>query len=230
MKKLFILFTCEHASNAIPPKYKSLFIKKDEILSSHRGYDHGTKQMTKTLAKAFKAPAVYGKFSRLLIDLNRSPKHKTLFSEMTRGLSVKEKEQIRLKYHKPHWDEIRELIAAKIKKGHRVLHIGVHSFTPFLFNELRNAEIGILYHACRKSEAAFAKNWQRALLCEADFRVRRNYPYNGKMDGLSTGLRKIFSEQDYLGFEIEVNHAVLKNAQQINTMENLLMKTLKEIT
>ena len=36
-------------------------------------------------------------------------------------------------------------------------------------------------------------------------RVRRNYPYRGDADGLTTTLRRRFPWQRYLGIEIEVN-------------------------
>lgn len=227
MKKPFIIFTCEHASNVIPSKYKHLFLKKEKLLLTHRGFDHGTKELGIALGKSFKAPVVYGKFSRLLVDLNRSHGHKTAFSEMTKVLSKTHKREILEVYHYPHWEEIKSLIDKKIKNGHTVIHIGIHSFTPVLYNEVRNAEIGILYNSRRKKEAAFAKVWQQAFRDQSELRIRRNYPYDGKMDGLSTGMRKVFSEKNYLGFEIEVNHSILDSNSEILVMKKLLINTLK---
>lgn len=229
MQKKFILFTCEHASNAIPLRYKKLFANKDKILATHRGFDHGTELLGKALGKSFRAPVIYGKFSRLLVDLNRSKGHKTAFSEMTRMLSREEKKEILLHFHYPHWNAVETLIAKKIQEGFTVVHIGIHSFTPVLFNEVRNAEIGILYNSRNKKEAAFAVSWQNALRRQSTHRVRRNYPYDGKMDGLSTGMRKIFSDKKYMGFEIEVNHAILKTKAEIKSMEKLLISTLKVV-
>jgi hypothetical protein len=39
--------------------------------------------------------------------------------------------------------------------------------------------------------------------------VRRNYPYLGVGDGLRTALRGVFSEEEYIGIELEVNQALL---------------------
>ncbi len=228
MKPIFIIFTCEHASNAIPKDYLNLFKNKKKILLTHRGYDQGTKELSKELGKHFKAPVIYGKFSRLLVDLNRSQSHKTAFSEMTKTLSKLEKKEIINLYHKPHWDQIKSLISKKIAEGFKVIHIGVHSFTPILFDEVRNAEFGILYHSSKKAEAQFAVIWQKALRHECRLRTRRNYPYDGKMDGLSSGMRKLFPEKNYLGFEIEVNHLILKNQKEEKIVAQLLKSSLND--
>ncbi len=227
MKPVFIFFTCEHAKNDIPQKYKNLFKSKTKVLQTHRGFDHGAKEIGKAFGDFFNAPVIYGKYSRLVIDLNRSQSHKTLFSEMTKALPKSEKLELLKLYHRPHWEEIENLISTKIKKGYVVLHIGVHSFTPVLFNEVRNAEIGILYNSTRAKEAKLAIDWQKEIRQKSQLRVRRNYPYDGKMDGLSSGMRKKFSAQNYLGFEIEVNHAILNNKNDIREVSSLLKETLK---
>ena len=227
--KRFVLFTCEHASHAIPVKYKHLFTNKEKILLTHRGFDHGTKELGKALGKSFNAPVVYGKFSRLLVDLNRSKSHKTAFSEMTKVLSRSQRREVLAEFHYPHWNEITMLIDQKIKAGFQVIHIGIHSFTPELDGVVRNAEIGILYDSRRKKEAAQSIKWQNAFRDLCNLRVRRNYPYDGKMDGLSSGMRKLYSEKQYLGCEIEVNHAILKTPAEIKAMEKLLVSTLKSV-
>ena len=38
-------------------------------------------------------------------------------------------------------------------------------------------------------------------------RVRRNYPYTGKSDGLTAYLRRRFDADRYLGIELEINQA-----------------------
>lgn len=227
MLPIFIFFTCEHARNDIPTKYKSLFKSKEKVLLTHRGFDHGSKEIGKAFGDFFNSPVIYGKFSRLLIDLNRSQTHKTLFSEMTNPLPKSEKIELIELYHRPHWEEIEKLISDKINKGYIVIHIGVHSFTPALFNEVRNAEIGLLYNSTRKKEVKMAINWQKIIRQNSQLRVRRNYPYNGKSDGLTSKMRKKFSSQDYLGFEIEINHAILKNKNDIKRISQLLSETLK---
>jgi hypothetical protein len=40
--------------------------------------------------------------------------------------------------------------------------------------------------------------------------VRRNYPYRGAADGLTTSLRRKLNTPRYLGIEIEVNAGMLR--------------------
>jgi len=53
-------------------------------------------------------------------------------------------------------------------------------------------------------EKKFAEEWKKNI--SNRLRVRMNQPYKGKADGLITNLRKLFSEEAYLGIELEVNH------------------------
>jgi predicted N-formylglutamate amidohydrolase len=230
MKKLFILITCEHASNSIPAKFKHLFLGKKNILMSHRGYDQGSKYLGKVLSIGLNAPVIYGNFSRQLIDLNRSAHHRNAFSEITKFLSIAEKQYVICKYHQLHWEKINSIIEEKISAGHVVLHLGVHSFTPVLNNKVRTADVGILYDPRRKKERNFAQVCVKRLRENSQLRFRRNYPYLGKLDGLTTVLRKKYSEKSYIGLEIEVNHAVIMNHLQLKTMGQLLIKSFKEST
>src|SRR3954454_18838003 len=42
-----------------------------------------------------------------------------------------------------------------------------------------------------------------------ELRVRRNYPYAGKGDGLTSHLRVRFAQCDYVGIELEVNQGIV---------------------
>ena len=75
-----------------------------------------------------------------------------------------------------------------------------------LRGETRNADVGILYDPRRPAEKRFAMAWARAIRAAArELRVRRNYPYLGVGDGLTTTLRRRFPAWRYLGIELEVN-------------------------
>jgi hypothetical protein len=46
-------------------------------------------------------------------------------------------------------------------------------------------------------------------------RVRRNRPYRGTSDGLTTHLRRRFAAKDYAGIELELNQALLGKKGEI---------------
>ncbi|MBP9681488.1 MAG: N-formylglutamate amidohydrolase, partial [Bacteriovorax sp.] len=156
IKKSTLLFSCEHASNAIPKRYKRLFLKKINLLNTHRGFDNGSRQLGASLGLFFKSPVIYGQFSRLLIDLNRSAHHRNAFSEFTAFLTKNEKEDLIKNYHTPHWNKVQGALSELWKVNTLIIHIGVHSFTPILNNQKRNADIGILYDPSRKKERELA--------------------------------------------------------------------------
>ena len=88
----------------------------------------------------------------------------------------------------------------------RVLHISSHSFTPRLDGIERRADVGLLYDPRRAGEQRFCLAWKRALeSASPGLVVRRNYPYRGSADGLTTHLRRRFAERSYSGIELEVN-------------------------
>lgn len=200
------LITCEHGGNRVPARYRPLFLGHAGLLHSHRGYDPGALNLARELAVALGAPLVVSTVSRLIIDLNRSPGHPRLYSDLTRTLPPAARREILRRYYLPYREQVEGRIAAQVSGGSRVLHISAHSFTPVLGNEVRNADVGLLYDPRRPAEAVFCRRWQQAIQSlAADIRVRRNYPYTGRSDGLTAWLRRRFPAAYYLGIELEVN-------------------------
>jgi predicted N-formylglutamate amidohydrolase len=204
------LVTCEHGGNRIPAAYRSLFRGQAALLETHRGYDLGALIMARDLAKALHAPLVSSTVSRLLIDLNRSIGHPQLYSAMTRGLPAGLRERIVEQHYVPYRAQVEQLVRQSRSQGRRVIHISSHSFTPKLHGKVRVADVGLLYHPGRIGEEKLCARW-KAVLAEVapKLRVRRNYPYTGKGDGLTAYLRRRFSPEAYVGIELEVNQGIV---------------------
>jgi predicted N-formylglutamate amidohydrolase len=143
----------------------------------------------------------------LLVDINRTQK-RGLFSEFSRSLSDASKQQLIETYSLPYRNQLYRMIE-KNTAGAQVLHLSMHSFAPNLNGKERNADIGILYDPSRKQELQFACDLQRYLKTQTGLRIRRNYPYLGRSDGLTSWLRRQFSQPKYIGLEIECNQALL---------------------
>ena len=204
------IFTCEHGGNRVPAPYRRLFRDQRALLDSHRGYDPGSLVMAKALAGAFGAPLVASTVSRLLVDLNRSIGHPQLFSAVTRAAPARTRAQIVEHHYRPYRTQVERLVGQAVARGHRVIHISSHSFTAELNGRVRRADIGLLYHPGRRGEAEVCARWKESLAASAsDLRVRRNYPYAGKGDGLTSHLRLRFAQSDYVGIELEVNQGIV---------------------
>jgi predicted N-formylglutamate amidohydrolase len=140
------------------------------------------------------------------VELNRSPGHPRLYSDVTRALPPPEKRELYSKYYLPYREKVERRIIASLRACKRVVHVSSHTFTPMLDGERRNADIGLLYDPSRAPETRLCLAWQSALREAAPaLVVRRNYPYRGTADGLTTHLRRRFPMRQYIGIEIEVN-------------------------
>ena len=204
------LVTCEHGGNRIPAPYRTLFRRHADLLETHRGYDPGALTMARDLASALKAPLVTSTVSRLLIDLNRSIGHPQLYSAVTRSLPSPTRAQIVQRHYLPYRAEVEKIVTRAGARGRRVIHISSHSFTPILDGDVRHAEVGLLYDPRRSGEVKLSAGWKAALeILAPSLRVRRNYPYAGKGDGLTSYLRRQFSSCAYVGIELEVNQKIV---------------------
>jgi predicted N-formylglutamate amidohydrolase len=201
----YVIVTCEHGGNAVPKPYRHLFKGYGALLASHRGYDLGALGYARGLAGRLDAPLFFATTSRLLADLNRSPGHARLFSEITRPLDTTTQKDILERYHAPHWARVKAAVQEAIASGCWVVHIGCHSFTPVLDGRVRDMDVGLLYDPRREAERNFCDHWKAALtVIDPNLRIRRNAPYKGVSDGLPTHLRTHFLK-NYLGIELELN-------------------------
>jgi predicted N-formylglutamate amidohydrolase len=215
-----ILITCEHGGNKIPAEFAGIFAEEQALLQTHRGWDPGALELFRKYEKAVADAVFFSETSRLLIELNRSKNHPNFFSAQTKTLPENIKKQIVEKHYEPYRTEVEKAIRSFLAQKHSVLHLSVHSFTPELNGEIRNADIGLLYDPKRKREKEFCAAWKN-LLTEKGWKVRFNYPYRGTADGFTTYLRKQFPDEKYAGIELEVNQKFpqqqTENWQQIQT-------------
>ena len=201
-----LIITCEHGGNQVPPAYAAQFAGYEALLATHRGWDPGALELATEMATAFEAPLFASTTTRLLIDLNRSIGHKDLHSEVTRVLPLITRREIAAQYYRPHRDRVESEVARRVAAGERVVHIASHSFTPELNGIVRQADVAWLYDPRRNGETLLASRWLAALKRRRpELRLRRNYPYEGRDDGLTSLLRKRHSRELYIGMELEVN-------------------------
>lgn len=208
MNDRVLIVTCEHGGHALPPAFAPLFKEHRSLLNSHRGWDPGALELAWDLAHALGAPCFASTTTRLLVDLNRSVGHRQLFSEITRPLARAARQEIIALHYRPYRDAVERKVARYIEAGRSVLHVASHSFTPVLDGVVRRADVACLYDPRRPTESDLAGRWLSAFARrEPSLRLRRNYPYQGRGDGLTAFLRKRFPDAAYAGIELEVNQA-----------------------
>ena len=231
MTSVFFLVTCEHGGNRIPRQYRALFDGHESLLSTHRAFDAGALRIARDLSSALHAPLCASTTSRLLIDLNRSITHPHVFSGITRAVPGAVRQQIRQRYYDGYRSTVEQWVAQAIADGRRAIHISCHTFAPELDGERRDADIGLLYDPGRTGESMLCRRWRTGFRERAPaLRVRLNYPYAGKSDGLTSTLRQRFAPERYLGIELEINQRhVFESAAHWREMRNTITGVVRSM-
>lgn len=217
------ILSCEHATEFIPKKLEPYFPSK--LFGTHESYDLGALPLAKLLAKSLGGQGFYGSISRLAIDLNRdlANPHITRLKGEARERYFME---LRERYYAPYRLKVKEAIATELASGSTpVVHLSIHSFTRIFKDDERKTDIGILYDDTRAGELRFARTLQKFLQKAGGYRVHRNRPYYGKTDGHTSKLRSFYSEERYLGIEIEVCNDLL-GEENLASMASLLAANL----
>jgi predicted N-formylglutamate amidohydrolase len=166
--------------------------------------------MARDLADSLDAPLVASRVTRLLVDLNRSLGHRDLHSDASRHASGAEIHAMIRDHYRPYRDRVEGWVQSATCRGDRVIHLSSHSFTPRLRGRVRGVDVGLLYDPARPGERTLCARWKRALeTMSPEWRVRRNYPYQGKNDSLTSHLRKRYPAWCYVGVEIEINQEIV---------------------
>lgn len=226
-----IVITCEHAGNKVPAAYKSLFISDYAVLKTHEAYDIGAAEAARILAAGLSAPFFLSSITRLIIDVNRSIGHPSLFSRFSRMLDRQKKNLLLERYYRAFRVPVENLVKSSVEKGELILHVSVHSFTPVLHRRRRNTDIGLLYDPSREKERLFCNLLKRNIYAaEKDFRVRLNYPYQGISDSMVTFLRKQLPPVAYIGVELEINQKILGDSRRWLCLKPILQRAFLEVS
>lgn len=226
-----VVVSCEHGGNRIPAEYAEWFrsSRAQRALASHRGYDPGALVAAGTLAEQLDTLLIASDTSRLLVELNRSPRHRRLFSEFSNQLSAEAKAELFERYYHPYRDTVDAAIRDRIDAHGQAIHVSVHTFTPRFAGQHRPIDVAWLYDPRRAAEREFCRRWRAALQSSAPtLRLFRNAPYRGTSDGLTTSLRRRFAEHQYLGVELEISQQIGRHAAQVTSLAKLLSVTLRQ--
>jgi predicted N-formylglutamate amidohydrolase len=180
------LILCDHASNEVPPEFGDLGLQPSEF-QRHIAYDIGAAAVTRSLARRLGAPAVLTRFSRLVIDPNRSRDDPTLVMRLSDGAVVpgnarvdEAEVQRRLtRFYEPYDDAITAHVDHALAVGHPPALVSVHSFTPSWRGWSRPWQVGILWDADHR----FAAPLLAGLREEGGLVVGDNEPYDGALAG-----------------------------------------------
>ena len=217
-----VLVTCEHASNRLPAG----FALRAELLNLHIAWDPGALPVARHIARRFDAELLPGKYSRLVVDLNRTVGNRVLMRQVSDGhkipfncrLSASARAERIDEYYRPYREAVVEAAAALISAHGRCVHVSVHTFTPALAGKERGNDIGLLHDPRWGIERAVCAELRDHLDHATDYVTWFNRPYSGTADGILPAMRRLYDPERFIGIELEINQ---KHAQDSAALRDI---------
>ncbi len=180
------------------------------MLRTHWGYDIGAWPLTRVVARVLDAPAIGGRWSRLVCDLNRRVDDPTFVRESAGGVRLSWNAALpraariarAVAIHAAYHAALDHLLAVRCASGVRPLLVAIHSFTPELDGERRPFDAGVLYDQDRGPAVRCA-----AVLRSAGLTVRYNEPYSGRA-GMMYSADRHARHYGLCCIELELNQAL----------------------
>lgn len=181
-----LILLCDHAENTLPGSYGTLGLPAEQ-LQRHIAYDIGAKAVVERLSTLLDVPAIFTRFSRLLIDPNRGLDDPTLIMRLSDGaiipgnryLTSEERDRRVAEWYAPYHRAVDRLIdEAHAHHPHPVL-LSLHSFTEVWRGAVRPWQVGVLWDADDRVAAPLIDTF----VAEGDLLVGDNEPYTGKLMG-----------------------------------------------
>jgi predicted N-formylglutamate amidohydrolase len=227
-----IVISAEHTANLIPYKFSDLGLDK-KTLNSSFAYDIGAKALITKLSRLLDCSAIFAKYSRLLIDLNRTIEENSLIPKINYGLPIpgnknlsqyRKRKRIK-KYYTPYHKKLSQLIEKATNQNGKVFYILIHSFEKELNGKKREFDVGLLWDKKSKFALAIKRIFREFY---PDLKVEINKPYDlRKVEKGSFHIHGLYN--NIFPVEIEINNKLLQNKNGINTMASMLNNVINEI-
>ena len=210
-----IVLSCEHASMRLPEPWA--WPAADHwLVGTHWSYDLGIADLVRILSRRTGWPAVLSRFSRLLIDPNRSLESHELFRtdaegrlvHLNAGVSPSDRKRRIERYYEPYHAALDQVVASAADAS----LCSMHSFTPIYLGRRRELEIGVLFDKDEDTAREVAQH-----LADAGWHVRLNEPYSGR-EGLMFSADEHALAHGRVAIELEFRQDLLLDPNQLERL------------
>ncbi len=191
----------DHASNAVPGDVV-LDLDADH-LNAHIAWDIGVDPVAHILTQDARFAAFLGRYSRLVVDLNREEDEAGAIPRESDGRHIpgNDLDQVQradriARYHRPYHDRLETLL----RECRPALILSLHSFTPALKTRPEDArpwDVGVLYNAHETASKTAIPFLQGAGLNVGD-----QLPYSGKLLNATMNRHAEANDIPYVGIEM----------------------------
>ncbi|WP_441233899.1 N-formylglutamate amidohydrolase [Bradyrhizobium sp. 930_D9_N1_4] len=174
------LLTSDHYGRIMPRALGDLGVAESE-LTRHIAWDIGIAGVADRLAKMLDAHLIAQRYSRLVIDCNRSPGVASSIPVISEATTIPRNERIsegeraarRREIFEPYHHRIDAAIDRRLHEKRPTVLVSLHSFTPVYAGVARPWHIGALYNR----DTVLPKLLLKHLRAEGDLVVGDNEPY-----------------------------------------------------
>lgn len=214
------LFSCEHATCAVPEAFRELFRGSEEIVTSTKGWDPGALNLAQGFSMKFRTPLVHGDVTRLLIDLNEEGDER--WSNISRTLPEATRVKLVDRHERPYRTALHSRITEDLLRHDAVIHLMIHTE--------EGDQRGLLLETPSGAEIAdsFASKWQSRLLSDGvDARVVRG----GLDQGFAVALGKIYESRPYGLLRLKVPQTYFLEGRPLRweTLKKVLLSSLVQV-
>lgn len=207
------LLVGDHAGKLIPTALGDLGLPTGEI-ERHIGWDIGVAELGRLLATALDAPFIAQRYSRLVIDCNRTPGRADAMPEVSDatavpgnvGLGEDDRAARVAAIQLPYQRAIGAELARRDATGVATILVALHSFTPVMGGVARPWHSGVLHDL---GNTRFATAMIEQLRGEPGMTVGDNEPYRMDVIDYTIPFHAYPKERPYL--ELEVRQDLLGN-------------------
>lgn len=201
-----LVLSAEHASNATPSGW-SWPSEDGWLRETHWAIDRGVDAILRALARGLGSPAVFCRYTRLLIDANRAVESPTLVLTEAEGrpivMNQKVSEAELRRRIEELYDPYHTRLDAVVGAYPGAAVLSVHSFTPELEGAPpRPMEVGVLFDKDEEPARRLA-----TLLEGRGWKVALNEPYSGR-NGLMYSVHRHAGHHRRRAMELEVRQDV----------------------
>lgn len=225
-----VIFSCEHATCAVPDAYKELLAGDQERITSAEGWDPGALNLAQALAMKFRTHLAHCEISRLILDCHVQEGFESRWSECSMRLTEAQREKLHDRQYAPHLSSLRHRISNELERHSSVLHVSVHTFDPAMHPDLH---VCLLYSEGRVGESSLALHWLRTMqerMPELSIAGNRIF-YPEQTKTILDTLRKERSSAEYQGIELQVSNQLFLDGKPMRweTLKNGLFESLRVI-
>lgn len=119
------LFSCDHATCAVPEPYREIFRGSEEVVASTEGWEPGSLNLAQGFAMKFRTPLVHGDVTRLLIDFGKGGDAR--WSRFSSKLPEATRVKVVDRHERPYRLALSQRIAEDLRRHEALLHVMIHT-------------------------------------------------------------------------------------------------------